>query len=504
MTTSWNILIRLWLQTLWSYRYSIAVILVVLPILGFSVGKMRPKQYESSMTILIQEAAKHNPFLEDLAVETRLKDRIAALDALLHSRHVLLGVAVDLEWISEETPAKEREDIIQLLSESLRLRLVGEELVELHFKQKSQANIDKVLVAVAQRFMEKVLAPERSAIDGSVRFLEDQIKQSAEALSLSEEKLGQFMSQHADNLPDLHPGNVRRLAEMELTLSERRTALDGAKARYDSLIARLSQSNPVVARIEMELISLSAELAALRSRYTDAHSAVQSVKRKLERLRNERTSLLANSPQLTKEEIEEVWTAAAKSLPANSGLELLLMSQIEQLQEAKAQIADLERQVTTLAREVKSLDALVLSFGGIEKELRQLKGDVSVKRDVHETLQERAEMARVTGALGQFEAPERVKIIDQPTVPTRPTGLPALAFAIVGLVGGVGLSASLVAFSEITNTTIRTQNQLTELTSLPVLARVPKLQDPMAALKFEKKRRFSMRRFLPRFFRRSQ
>ncbi|RED43789.1 hypothetical protein [Aestuariispira insulae] len=486
MAPSWNILIRLWLQTAWSYRYPIAILMVVFPIIGFAVGMVRPKTYQSSMTILIQEAAKHNPFLEDLAVETRLKDRISALDALLHSRHVLLGVAVDLEWINEETSLKEREDLIKTLSESLKLRLIGEELVELHYQQREQEGIDKVLVAVAQRFMDKVLAPERSAIDGSVRFLEEQIKQSATALATSEEALGQFMSKHADSLPDLHPGNVRRLAEMELALAERRTALEGARARYESLIGRLSQTNPVVSRIEMEVISLSAELADLRSRYTDAHSKVQSVKRKLDRLKNERASLLANAPKLTMEEVEQMWTAAAKSLPAESGMEFLLVAQVEQLQEAKSEIADLERQSKTLEKEVATLDQLVVDFGSIEKQLRQLRSDVEVKRDIHERLMERAEMARVTGALGQFEAPERVKIIDNPTVPTRPSGLPAIVFAVLGWFGSLGLSAGLIGFSEVSNTALRTRQELADLTGLPVLARVPHLNSPLGMLRPER------------------
>lgn len=475
MTAGWTILVRLWLQTAWRRRYLIFVILMLLPALGFAVGLFRSKVYQSSMTILVQEAAKHNPFLEDLAVETRLKDRIAALDALLHSRHVLLGVAVDLKWIDDSSEPKEREDVIRQLSESLRLKLIGDELVQLTYEQPRQAEIDRVLLAVAQRFMEKVLAPERSSIAGSVRFLEEQLKESAQALALAEEKLGTFMSKHADSLPDLHPGNVRRLAEMKLVLSEKRTALDGAKARYGSLISRLSQSNPVVSRIEMEIVSISAELAALRSRYTDAHSSVQAAERKLLRLRSERNSMLANAPKLSAQEVEEIWTAAAKTAAPEGGVQYLLVSQIEQLQEAKAEIIDLERQSKALDREVSDLDALVLNFGSMEKQLQRLRSNVEVKRDVHERLSERAEMARVTGALGQFEAPERVKVIDQPTIPTRPKGFPPAVFVVLGFFAAIGVGIGIIAFEEVTDTTLRTREQVTQLTGLPVITRIPKL-----------------------------
>jgi len=473
--TPWPVLIHLWIRTAWRRRYMFAVLLVLMPIVGLGVGLLRPKIYQSSMTVLIQETAKHNPFLEDLAVETRIKDRIAALDALLHSRHVLMGVAVDLGWVDDETGAKEREDIVGGLSKRLRLHLVGDELVELSYKQDTVTDIDRVLIAVAQRFMDKVLAPERSSIAGSVQFLEAQIAQSAEALAAAELKLSDYMSKHADSLPELHAGNVRRLAELRLALSERHAALQGAEARYENLLSRLSQNNPVVAKIEQQIVSITSELAALRSRYTDRHSAVQAAERKLSRLRSERNAMLSSAPALSEAEIEEIWTAALRSSEEQGGMQYLLVSQIENLQEAKTHVIDLTRQANALEREVASLDALISGFGDIEKRLRRLQGDVNVKRDVHERLLERAEMARVTGALGKFEAPERVKVIDQPTVPTRPSGFGAAVFAIMGFFAAIGMSAATVALEEITDTSIRTRSQAAALLNTPVIARVPHL-----------------------------
>ena len=66
----WTVLIYLWLITAWRQRYLIVVLLVFFPIVGTTVGYMRADRFESKMTILVQEAAKHNPFLEDFAVET--------------------------------------------------------------------------------------------------------------------------------------------------------------------------------------------------------------------------------------------------------------------------------------------------------------------------------------------------------------------------------------------------------------------------------------------------
>ena len=485
----WQVYLHLWLKKTWSFRYAIAAMLILMPILGFGAGHVRPKHYETTMTILIQESAKHNPFLEDLAVETRVGDRIAALKALLHSRHVLLGVATDLEWIDEDTQDAKREAVLEELSTALKVRLVGDELVELRYRRKTPDDIDRVLIAVAQRFMDKVLAPERSSIAGSQRFLEEQIQSSEEALLESEARLAAFMSKNAASLPDLHAGNVRRLADMRLALSEKTTALNGAEARYRSLIERLAENNPVVAEIEQQIVEISANLAALRSRYTDLHSDVQAAERKLSRLRAERDAMVTEAPTLTEDEIEEIWTAAARAASPDSGLQVLLVSQVENLHLAKSEVIDLRRQRETLAKEVADLEALVVGFGEIETHLGRLQSDVAVKRDVHASLQERAEMAQVTGALGQFEAPERVKVIDHPTVPTKPAGFAPIVYAILGLFVGVACGGGLVVASEVVDGSIRTCAELEHIAGVPVLARVPQL--PCVLPPAPRKRRFT-------------
>jgi uncharacterized protein involved in exopolysaccharide biosynthesis len=79
----------------WRRRYLIATPILVMPILATISGFFAPKTFEARTTLLVQEPAKLNPFLNDLAVGTNVKDRMPALSALLHSRHVLDKVLID-------------------------------------------------------------------------------------------------------------------------------------------------------------------------------------------------------------------------------------------------------------------------------------------------------------------------------------------------------------------------------------------------------------------------
>lgn len=485
MTPHWSELLRLWSQTAWRFRYLICLLLVLLPMLFGLAGLLRPRSYESHMSILIQEAAKHNPILEDLAVDTRVRDRLSALRAMLHSRHVLLGVAVDLEWIDDDSPAEEREDVVRRLSQAIKVRLIGDELIELTYRQDQPEDIERVLLAIAQRFMDKVLAPERSSISGSVAFLEDQLTQSAEALEAAEGDLSAFRSRHASALPELHAANVRRLADLRTLRAERQTELEGAKAQFADLKHRLLAVNPVVARIEHQIVDLRGRLASLRGRYTERHSAVRAAESALDRLLDERHALIAETQALDLQRIEQLWGAALRRTRQDSGLQQLLVSQVESLRTSHARVVQLERQITALDGELTELDGRIAGFGEVQRELDSLERALAVKRDVHTTLQKRAEMARVTGALGQFEAPERIKVIDQPTIPTRPSGLPAVLFVALGLFMAVGLSAGLVAVVEVLERSVRTGEQAARLVGAPLLAlmpAVPRLETDLADL----------------------
>ena len=114
------------LWSAWRRRYLIVVPIFVIPLLALGIGISSPKKYSSYTTVLIQEAAKMNPFLEDLAVETNLKSRIDALNALLHSRCWPAGglLVEHFDVLANSGPVRSR-DFILVFALSALLGFVG-------------------------------------------------------------------------------------------------------------------------------------------------------------------------------------------------------------------------------------------------------------------------------------------------------------------------------------------------------------------------------------------
>ena len=118
----------------WRRRYVIALPIIILPILGLMIGAFSPKHYSSHTSMLVQETAKMNPFLEDLAVSSMLKERMAALQTLLHSRHILGAVAEERGYVNEHTTAEQYDEIIIKLSKDLSVKLAGKDLIRIDLK----------------------------------------------------------------------------------------------------------------------------------------------------------------------------------------------------------------------------------------------------------------------------------------------------------------------------------------------------------------------------------
>ena len=463
------------LDVLWRKRYIIILPALLFPLLGYVIGSVTEKKYMAYTSMLIQETSKLNPFLEDFAVSAKLKERLSALQALLHSRHVLKQVAVDQGLITENSNKTEQERIINRLSSSIRMEMAGKDLIRIEYTDSNPNAIEPLLHTVSNHFIEQLLAPERSSMQDASKFLHTLIIERSAELEEAESALADFKDLYAQQLPELHLGNVNRLAQLKQKLFEKTAELAGAENSLGGIDQQLSKTNPVVAKLEEEIISQQSKLAILKSKYTDEHSQVKGTIRTLKRLQIERNAALNdNSNQI---DINQLWAIAANE-GDNSKTQTpqLLITQLNNLQKARSK-------VDALAEETKSLNNLIneqtvdaSKLGALEKRLNELTRDLSVKRNLYEELLERQEMARITGALGTFEKEKRIKIIDLPYTPVIPITASPFVFLIAGLIGGLFFGMGCATISELSDQSVRYKQDVLDNFDLEVLTRIPQVK----------------------------
>jgi polysaccharide chain length determinant protein (PEP-CTERM system associated) len=475
MTTSIIINIHLILSAVWRHRYLILFPAITLPIIAVIICFITPRTWQAHTTILVQESAKMNPFLEDLSVATDLENRMTTLDTLLHSRHTLISVAEDLALIDDKSTDFEKDQLVKELSTALKVKLIGKDLVKLVYHADSPESIVDVLIAVRARFLEKLLAPELSAIDASESFLTSQLTLKTADLQKAELRLANFNQNNAEQLPRLYSTNSSRFSQLSMLLEQRKIELSGAIAAKRTIRTRLAQVDPVMSEIEQSIVTTKSELAILRSRYTDKHSRVETSLRKLSQLEDERESQSKTSYKITDVDLNRLWEVASSMQDGevDNNQNLLLVSQLQELQLADSYVEKIKEEINSIEKQTKMLKTSLAGTGEMERQLLELERDLKVQRDLYSDLLYRYEKAKVTGALGRFEQPERIKIIDEPYKPSSPTNSPLSIFLIAGIIGGLFLGGGLALFAELADTSIRARYQLELITSTPVITRLP-------------------------------
>lgn len=455
----------------WRRRYIIMIPILALPIIGGYLGFTSKNKYVSHTSMLIQETAKMNPFLEDLAVSSMLKERTEALKTLLHSRHILGAVAQDLKLYNEDSSNHIKNQVIQSLAKSLSMQVIGKDLVRIELSSGDKETMKRTLEVVSKHFIDQLLAPERSSITDSTRFLEEHLIKREEELNQAELALTEFRSQFSSSLPERHSSNITRLNRMKQSLSEKESELAGAQRSVGGFDQLLSSTNPIVGRIEESIVSTRANLALARARYTDKHSKIQALLRSVDRLEKERLKAIKSTEHIV--DAGQLWEIALNYSENGSKTQPLLISQLQNLQDAKNRVEALEEVVNHLKTSIASTTSDLEKFGRNESEIYKLERDLRVKRELYENLLERREMAEVMGSLGKFEYGKRIKIIDLPYIPSNSSNMPVMLFLLIGLIGGVFLGIGLAVVIELSDSSIRYRDQLEELTGLTVLGRIP-------------------------------
>ncbi|USD39953.1 chain-length determining protein [Vibrio sp. SCSIO 43135] len=456
----------------WRRRYLICMPILVLPFIGFGIAKLAPTTYHSHTSMLIQETAKMNPFLEDIAVSTMLKDRINALSTLLKSRHVLYSVAIELNLINDQMPDAERDTIIQEISQSLTVTQLGKDFIKIQLESQDPQGMQALLQSVSNHFVEQLLAPERSSIQDSSEFLAFHIDKRKAELSAAENALAEYTNANATVTPEIQAQSLNRLASLKQTLAEKEAELAGVEKSLGSLDQQLSRTNPVVGKIEEQIIDIRSELTLLRAKYTDTHSAVQAKKRELSRLESERAELIkVEQPSLNSDQLWDI--ASSNTLGDITEVQPLLVTQLHSLQLVRGKYESLTEETKSLREMITDLEQKANNFGNNAKQMYRLQREVKIKRQLYDELTERYEMAQLTGSLGVFEQNKRVKIIDLPYTPSVPSNFPPIVFVIAGLFAGIGLGVGLAIVVELFDTSVRRKDQLESILNAPVITVIP-------------------------------
>ena len=296
-------------------------------------------------------------------------------------------------------------------------------------------------------------------VEGAVDFLVTQVNDARKELEKKDEALRLYKEERMGKLPEQLTAN---LATMQMLQQELRTVEESlifAREKQDALARDAGRSSAGAPSGSgggaTELEELRRQLASLRSRYTDEHPDVASMKARVARLEARRAALPAGN--------------------ATDGVGTTDSITAEQLERAGLEVRRLEEKRTDLEKRTAVIRSRVEETPRTEQELANLKRDYEKLNENYTALLSKQLEAQMAGRLEQRWKGDRFRMLDPANLPEKPYfPNPPLILGLGAALGFlVGIAASLV--TEYLDRTVKDGEDLRGLYDIPVLASVPHL-----------------------------
>ena len=347
--------------------------------------------------------------------------------------------------------------------------------------------ITKVVNALANMFIEENLKLRETQAKGTAEFLSEELEKVYRELKHREEELKQYKTEHMGELPEQRASNLamlQRLQEEIETLQENIRSAEDRKLLLQRQIAEersiLRATAPGVAGPQRDgaasqapttLEGLRERLKSLRTRYTDTHPDVVTVKRLIARLEKERGIRNLASEN----EGAEVGVESGAPVDAGGPVNAVIVGLKYQLKGLELDIKAIREASDKVRKQILVYQARIENTPKREQELVDLTRDYDNLRLSYESLLTRKIEAEQAAALERRQKGEQFRVIDPARIPVvafKPDVKKILAMTLLLAVGaGLGLALGREYLSKV----FYDPDEVTKALNIPVLACVPLL-----------------------------
>jgi polysaccharide chain length determinant protein (PEP-CTERM system associated) len=470
----------------WRFRWIALAVAFAVALAGWAVVFALPDRYAAEARVFVDTRTALKPALQGLTTDQNV-------DAQINFVRQSLLEGPELETIAKETGVllpsvtdeRMRAQVLDNFSNRVALTVEnagtqGDErstagtIYEFHYEDLSRERALKVVDALLNTFVEQTLGGKREGSENAQKFLESQIKDYEQRLSVAEDKLATFKKRNLGLMPSDQGGYFAQLqketddakkAEIELSIAVSRREELTKQLHSDQAVSEAGVTGPLaggpnavggdtLSRIQQT----QAKLDELLLKYTDEHPDVMATRATLEELKKRRATELES---LRRGDASAVAASGAGNNPVYQSMQL-------ELNKVDVEIAALRQELAQHQTSVADLRARLNSAPQVEAEFQQLNRDYDVNKAQYTALLESYQKARL-GERADNAGSVRFEVVLPPTapiVPVWPRRTKLLAeIWILALVVGAGLAYGLHVLRPIVSS-VRAAN---EASSFPVL-----------------------------------
>jgi polysaccharide chain length determinant protein (PEP-CTERM system associated) len=324
---------------------------------------------------------------------------------------------------------------------------------------------------------------------GTGSFLAEQVQAAADRLKDLEGQVRDFKMRNLGALPEQQSGNLSILSGLQMQLQNTQAAEGRAREQQvylQSLLTNYRELPPTmvpnpgapggtvvdpVTTLKAKLSQLKSDRAGLLARYTDKYPDVAKVD---EEIKSTEAALAA--AEKTAAETGTGQTDKGSTQSADASSNNATMAQVKsQLDANRLEVQNevaLEKQ---LQGEIAEYSARLNMTPVREQELAELNRNYELSKKNYEDLLGRKNASDLATSLDKHQKGQQFHIIDQPSLPEKPASPNHAAIALGGLGAGLALGVVLVFLLETKDHSLINEKELSRLFSFPLMVGMPAL-----------------------------
>jgi len=481
-----------YLHGMWRYRWSALLIAWLVALVGWLIVFSLPNQYSAKAVVYIDTTSIMKPLLKGIALETDSRDELNIMSRMLLSRENLLSVMRETDMDLEVDSPEEREALVQKLAASIVLVGGGSgkrwepksNIYEISYQGSSPNRVYQVVSNLLNTMIEDTLNSSRTDTVAAQQFLDVQIAEYEQRLSMAEQLLVEFKKTNFGYMPDEKGGYYARLQRAQDAIESTRSALRLAEHRYAELRTQLGSENALLGSGSyqspsvLRLRKYQEQLDVLLGQYTEQHPDVQALRSTIADLKASQAVGVTTTPA----------AGAGDALEFNPVYQEIKV----EMNRAGVEVGTLKIQLAENKSYVEKLKTSIDVIPEVEARLSKLNRDYEVTRERYIDLVGRRESARLAQSAGLSSSDVSFRVIEPPIVPIHASGPPRLLLLAGVLVAafGAGFCWSLLRY--LLQPTFIDLRQAGHRLGLPVLGSVSLYLTP----EHKKRRRLQLASYL--------
>jgi polysaccharide chain length determinant protein (PEP-CTERM system associated) len=456
------------LEVLFRRKWVLALPVLLLPIMAFSVTFLMPSSYMSSSTILLGKGEILNPLVRfETAVSITDWNRLSSFQKIIYSRPVIEQVIQELNLDTDVKTDVEREWLVEDVRKSVQIMSLTADSFQIGCSARTPELARDMVETITRIFIEKSLAGSRREASVAVSFIQKQVDYYRRELEEQQERMRTFKLKNIDTL--------RRVPRMNDELEKYRTAVIDLEMTvrekelsYRLLKQRLAGEKPMVVSQALftqrtpykgQYQNLMMKLGNLLATRDESHPEVKKIKRELDFI----TKLLEQEKEADAAvDVQKVRSPVYESILARAD-------------EAEIAIQVYGEKLKTYRDMYRDLSDKIEGVPELEREEAQLRSTVDSTRELYDSLKLKLEFARISREVEIEQQSNRFTIVDPPRAPLRRNKPNRKKFAFAGVAGGVSLGFLLVFLLEFTDPRVVRQGQLERMLDRELIGSIPKI-----------------------------